>query len=423
MEWCQKLCLNQKKTQPTWERFSRMVCQWCVASNSGITVERPERNPYWFSDRMLLVLDCRTLNQIQTDFCLSQMVSEPTHITPVSSSILDLILVSSPSTIQSCQISAPLSNCDHNAITVGVNLLSRLNNANHLTKTIWIHAKADITHGKNLLRSLPVASDSNCVDEFWSCWFKHFLSAMRECIPSKTVPIRSFTPWIDCDISRDIRWRERWYHKFKVSKSAEWLTKYKTLRNAVVCKIRKAKQSYFNNLANSISDSKKFWSSIRLLRPRSIPSSSSLSHGSTVAHIDQDKVELLNTYFAFCFNTVSVPPTLLPTQHNLSIATLDLTHQEVQNLLLRTKQHSATGPDGISAWMLKTFAVEITPSLASLFNLSIRTGQLPAEWKSSNIVPIPKDSTPQAVQSFCPISLLPIIGRRDMGTQHLGLNT
>ena len=220
-----------------------MVCQWCVASNSGITVERPERNPYWFSDRMLLVLDCRTLNQIQTDFCLSQMVSEPTHITPVSSSILDLILVSSPSTIQSCQISAPLSNCDFNATTVGVNLLSRLNNGNHLTKTIWIHAKADITHGKNLLRSLPVASDSNCVDEFWSCWLKHFLSAMRECIPSKTVPIRSFTPWIDCDISRDIRRREHWYHKFKVSKSAEWLAKYKTLCNAVVCKIRKAKQS------------------------------------------------------------------------------------------------------------------------------------------------------------------------------------
>jgi len=90
---------------------------------------------------------------------------------------------------------------------------------------------------------------------------------------------------------------------------------------------------------------------------------------------------------------------------------LDLIHQEVQNLLLRTKQHSANGPDCISAWMLKTFAVEITPSFASLFNLSIRTGQLPAKWKSSSIVPFPKDSTPQVVQSFHPISLLPIISK------------
>ena len=70
----------------------------------------------------------------------------------------------------------------------------------------------------------------------------------------------------------------------------------------IVCKIRKAKQAYFNNFANSRSDSKKFWPSIRLLRPHTIPSSSSLSHGSTVAHTDQDKAELLNTYFASCFN-------------------------------------------------------------------------------------------------------------------------
>ena len=75
------------------------------------------------------------------------------------------------------------------------------------------------------------------------------------------------------------------------------------------------------------------------------------------------------------------PSGVLRNWHNIGrLESLDLTHQEVQNLLLRTKQHSATGPDGISAWMLKTFAVEITPSLASLFNLSIRTGQLPAEW-------------------------------------------
>ena len=120
----------------------------------------------------------------------------------------------------------------------------------------------------------------------------------------------------------------------------------------------------------------------------------------------------MNTYFASCFNSVIVPSThSLSSQHYLSIETLDLTHQEVQNILLRTKLHSASGPDGISSWMLKTFAVEIAPFLTSLFNLSIRTGQLPAEWKSSNIVPIPKDSTPQDVQSFHPISLLPIISK------------
>ena len=33
--------------------------------------------------------------------------------------------------------------------------------------------------------------------------------------------------------------------------------------------------------------------------------------------------------------------------------------------------HSASGPDAISAWILRTFAEEAAPSIASLFNLSL----------------------------------------------------
>ena len=41
-----KALLKSKKSQPTLEHFSSMVCQCCVASNNGITEDRPERNPY-----------------------------------------------------------------------------------------------------------------------------------------------------------------------------------------------------------------------------------------------------------------------------------------------------------------------------------------------------------------------------------------
>ena len=34
----------------------------------------------------------------------------------------------------------------------------------------------------------------------------------------------------------------------------------------------------------------------------------------------------------------------------------DVVPDEVANLLRRTKAHCASGPDGISAWMLKSFA-------------------------------------------------------------------
>ena len=61
--------------------------------------------------------------------------------------------------------------------------------------------------------------------------------------------------------------------------------------------------------------------------------------------------------------------------------------------------------------MLQTLAEEVAPSVASLFNLSIKTGKIPADWKLSNTVPIPKDSSKHDVRSYRPISLLPIISK------------
>ena len=50
-------------------------------------------------------------------------------------------------------------------------------------------------------------------------------------------------------------------------------------------------------------------------------------------------------------------------------------------------------------------------SIASLFNLSISCGKLPAKWKLSHIVPIPKVSSRQDVRFYRPISLLPTISK------------
>ena len=90
----------------------------------------------------------------------------------------------------------------------------------------------------------------------------------------------------------------------------------------------------------------------------------------------------------------------------------DCTPEGISALLKRIKPYSSAGPDRITAQMLRSFADEIAPSVTSLFNLSIKTGNIPADWKLSNVVPIPKgDKKKNEVQSFRPISLLPIISK------------
>jgi len=60
--------------------------------------------------------------------------------------------------------------------------------------------------------------------------------------------------------------------------------------------------------------------------------------------------------------------------------------------------------------MLKHTAHSIAPSLTKLFNLSIRTGQVPCDWKTSSVVPIPKSSGPSdCITNYRPISQLSVV--------------
>jgi len=90
---------------------------------------------------------------------------------------------------------------------------------------------------------------------------------------------------------------------------------------------------------------------------------------------DTDKAGLLNEYFTSCFN----PAVQLPSYSELpqciegDVEGYDITQDEVYMRLRMIKPHSAAGPDGITSWMLSTFADVISPSLASLNNLLHRT--------------------------------------------------
>ena len=95
---------------------------------------------------------------------------------------------------------------------------------------------------------------------------------------------------------------------------------------------------------------------------------------------------MLNLYFTKCFNTRTAP--LDEVHHNFPLTDdsfVDLYCDELQiyDLLYGLDVSKSSGPDGISARMLKYTAASIAPSICKIFNLSIRMGRLPEMWKLS----------------------------------------
>ena len=61
--------------------------------------------------------------------------------------------------------------------------------------------------------------------------------------------------------------------------------------------------------------------------------------------------------------------------------------------------------------MLKATADVITPTLTKLFNMSIRSGIFPTNWKIARVVPIPKKGSKSNPQNYRPISILPVLSK------------
>ena len=133
------------------------------------------------------------------------------------------------------------------------------------------------------------------------------------------------------------------------------------------------------------------------------------------ASTNNEKASLLNNAFSQNFNPSLSNEECKDFYVHPSVPLCDeilCTEEEVFNLFKNIDPSKASGPDGISGRMLKQTAQSIASPLTTLFNLSIKSGKLPTNWKISSVVPIPrtefKSNNPK---DYRPISLLPIVSK------------
>ena len=61
--------------------------------------------------------------------------------------------------------------------------------------------------------------------------------------------------------------------------------------------------------------------------------------------------------------------------------------------------------------MLKETALSITPVVTQLFNISIQLGEIPEEWRTTRVTPIPKSRDRSTPENYRPISLLSVLSK------------
>ena len=122
---------------------------------------------------------------------------------------------------------------------------------------------------------------------------------------------------------------------------------------------------------------------------------------------------MLNNYFASQSHINDDNKTLpAPTQiQHEELAHIDITQQDVIDVLSNLNVTKACGPDLISPRLLKEGAFVISKPLTTIFNGSLQQGYFPARWKEANVTPIYKKEDRSSPSNYRPISLLSCIGK------------
>jgi len=128
----------------------------------------------------------------------------------------------------------------------------------------------------------------------------------------------------------------------------------------------------------------------------------------STTHTDTE-AKILNEYFCSVFTTsTSAEPPNLESSLFPAISSLNITVQVIVQLLKDPNIHKATGPDNVSAQLLKELNLELAQVFTLIFQVSLYQNHLPLDWKIANAVPIHKKGDHSSPSKYRPVSLTSI---------------
>ena len=346
------------------------------------------------------------LTNIFDIYGLSQLITEPTRVTLVSKTLIDLCITNSPEKVSNSGV-IHLGISDHSLVF----MTRKVHHDRFCPRTIEMRQFKHFQKNKflNDLEQMPWSNVDLCSDpnDMWHEWKQMFVSCMDKHAPRKLKRIsKKRAPWITKGLLNKIHRREQ----------------FKCARNQANNAIKQAKKRYFSdNLKVSKGNPRKTWNLINELTSRNTSKSTNILEiqvDNRTISSPGDMAEAFNDHFTNIGQVLAqeVPSAEVNPEFYLShtdkafhlkTPSLDV----VFNLLRNIDEKKATGLDMIPSKLLKMAASIVTPSLTAIFTKSIITGIYPTEWKMARVTPVFKKGEKSDLNNYRPISVIPVVSK------------
>ena len=355
-------------------------------------------------------------------FDLNQLITEPTRVTALSQSLIDLCITNTPDKKVRSGV-MPLGISDHSLVY--------LIRKTHYTipgciKIISTRSFKNFNQEEFLADLELIQWDDISLfshpNEMWEFWKNQLLTCIDKHAPMRSKRIgNKKSPWISHELIRKMRKRNFLKKKAERTKDQSCWDEFKTARNEVNNSIKYAKRKYLSNhLAANRNDPRKTWQLVNELSSRQHMKKviADIEIGDIKTSSASEMAEAFNCHFANIGHDLArdipsadtVPERYLIST-NATFSFKSCSSNEVRKLLEKLDTKKSTGLDNSPSRMLKMAAGVLAPSLAFLFNQLISFGIVPTEWKLARVTPIFKKGKRQDVNNYRPISIVPSVAK------------
>ena len=362
--------------------------------------------------------NARKFLDMYNDLFYHQHVDEWTHNRGMENpSRLDLILTKNDLEVENLRYLAPLGSSHHSVLSFELiiegTVVEMVDESFRYSHYKGDYVKAD---GKFKETNWDSLLSDNQASQMFNDFSSRCSQVIDECVPKykKKNGVRK-PRWMTSEVWQQLSAKERAFKRLRSRKTGIRRDKYREERNKATELVRKAKRDYEKALIKDIKkNKKKFWSYIRSKTKIKENILRVVNEAGNLTENDTETASQVNKSFVSVFTkedpNVPIPP-IDYNYHGSILEDIDITEENVHNVLAKLNVSKAAGPDGITPHLLKNCSGTLAKPLTMIFRKSLLTGDVPMAWREANVTPLYKKGNKTHPLNYRPVSLTSVVGK------------
>ena len=260
--------------------------------------------------------------------------------------------------------------------------------------------------------------DCNDCQAAYTLFHKAFVKCYNESFPFKITESKYKTrkPWLTVGLKNSIKQKNKLFYKSRKMPTYENISLYKKFRHCLNMLLRRTERNHYDVIMNeNRSNMKKMWSIIRnvIQKNKQVKITDQILINNKIVTNKTDIANAFNNFFVNIGYNLSKaipscnidPLSYIPNGALNSMYITETDHYEIKNILC-SLNNSSPGWDDIHAKIVKASYLYYINPLCHIYNLSLKQGVFPSEFKIAKVIPLYKNGNKLLVNNYRPVSVL-----------------